>query len=324
MLRDTAQLYEAMIERDAGGIRQAVGSLRDQASSEEILDSIVRFAVLAFCPSEHSKGALAAAVAARTIAPTLGQLDALSVECAIYAADARAPWSEPPIGEPPAVGSEQRDDLDEIAAAINASDRLRGERWLAAALARDDFPEHYFDAAALTLRSSAHGFIVAVNAWRIAATIPRQHWYATLRLVIEEWTRNCEADATVLPSPPAARDVLQHTVRFYEAGEASPLAFQHVSLFDAAEAVEGVADRARAIVLAHLMSSSTAGATSDIDPASDAPVYRLARDYAAYLQSIAIAQRLAEQHDGGTLERIKALAQHNLRYSESYEEWSLA
>src|ERR1700686_3956389 len=85
--------YEALIERDVPRARAAAAELH----GDELFLSVARFAVLAYAPSQHAKHALLACLAASEA----GARDEVLVECAIYAAASRQPWSEPPILEPP-------------------------------------------------------------------------------------------------------------------------------------------------------------------------------------------------------------------------------
>jgi hypothetical protein len=327
MLRQTAQLYDPMVERDTAAIRAAVSKLRETESSDDLLSAVTRFAVLAFCPSQHSKAALCAVIAAREVAADIGNhLDELITECAMYTADSRAPWSEPPIDSPPPFEDDQRGSIDEIRQAIEERDRLKGEMWLAKVLTLDDFPSRFFEASLLTLPGSEQGVVVAAAAWRIAQSVPREHWFATLRVAIAEWTHEGLYPQHAFEGTAAAADILRQLVAMYEAEGATPLAFQALALFDAAEAFREVAPEAYAAVIAHLSHHRTESVeTMEVDAALDTPVYRLGRDYAAYLQSHAIRSRLLRQsHDASVLNRMVALAQHNLQHADSYEEWSFA
>src|SRR5436190_1510308 len=104
-------------------------------------------AVLAYSPSQHGKHAVLACLAAWALRGE-PYFDDVVTQCAIYAAESRQPWSEPPIMSPPAIDDDQRGDLDELLEAIAASDRLRGERWLARRLDDGDLARDYFAAAA--------------------------------------------------------------------------------------------------------------------------------------------------------------------------------
>jgi hypothetical protein len=54
-----------------------------------------------------------------------------------------------------------------------------------------------------------------------------------------------------------------------------------------------------------------------VEPAHSEGVYRLARDYGAYLKSISVAKRLGD-------DRIAAAARYNLEHAPSFEEFTLA
>ena len=141
-------LYDPFIERDVDGIRNAARDYREAHSSEELFLSVARFAVLAYSPSQHGKHALLCGLAAHDLRDELGErFDDIVTECGIYAAMARQPWSEPPILDPPDVDSAAGSD-EELRAAIEGDDRLRGERWLAARLNDPQLAGSYFAHAA--------------------------------------------------------------------------------------------------------------------------------------------------------------------------------
>ena len=104
-------LYEAFIERDIAAIPAAVRAYRDEHGSEETFKAIGRFAVLAYAPSQHGKHALLACLAAWRLRAE-PYFDDVVTQCAIYAAESRQPWSEPPILTPPALDDDQRGDLE--------------------------------------------------------------------------------------------------------------------------------------------------------------------------------------------------------------------
>jgi hypothetical protein len=92
------KLYEPLIERDLNAIPDAVRAFLDHSSPHELFLAVARFAVLAYAPSQHSKRAVMACRAAWDLREAMGERwSALLTECARYAAEARRPWSEPPI-----------------------------------------------------------------------------------------------------------------------------------------------------------------------------------------------------------------------------------
>jgi hypothetical protein len=128
--------YEPFIERDLPAIPRAVREFREAHGSEEAWKAIARFAVLAYAPAQHAKHALLSCLAAWEIREDLGErFDDALVECAIYAATSRQPWSEPPILDPPEPSSGE---VEELRAAARDGDRPRAERWLSARLADAD------------------------------------------------------------------------------------------------------------------------------------------------------------------------------------------
>src|ERR1043165_974033 len=177
--------YDAFIERDIDAIPAAVRAFRDEHGSIETYKSIGRFAVLAYAPSQHGKHAVLACLAAWALRDQ-PYFDDVVTQCAIYAAESRQPWSEPPILTPPALDDEQRGDVDELREAIAASERLRGERWLAKRLSDDDLARDYFAAAADGFEDLGHKLIVADAAWRLVPILGEPGRFAALRLGIWE------------------------------------------------------------------------------------------------------------------------------------------
>src|SRR5688572_352045 len=183
------ELYEPMLSRDVEGIRREVKEFRKTHSSEELFAAVSRFAVLAASPSQHGKHAMLATLAAHDIEAIAGdQYDELLTECALYAAQSRLPWSEPPLGDPPAVDADHPDSLEEIRAAIRDRDRLRGERWLAARLKRGSIARDFFTIAAEDLSDFGHKLIVAVAVWKLAIIHEQPESFAILRVAVGEWT----------------------------------------------------------------------------------------------------------------------------------------
>jgi hypothetical protein len=95
----TLKLYEPLIERDLNVIPDAVRAFLEESSPHDLFLAVARFAVLAYAPSQHSKRAVMACRAAWDVRETMDEQSwiALLTECARYAAEARRPWSEPPI-----------------------------------------------------------------------------------------------------------------------------------------------------------------------------------------------------------------------------------
>ena len=173
-------LYETLIERDISAIPGAVRAIRDEHGSEEAYRAIGRFAVLAYSPSQHGKHAVLACLAAWALRGE-PYFDDVVTQCAIYAAESRQPWSEPPIMSPPAIDDDQRGDLDELLEAIAASDRLRGERWLAKRLDDGDLARDYFAAAADDFDDLGHKLIVADAAWRLVPILGERGPFVALQ-----------------------------------------------------------------------------------------------------------------------------------------------
>src|SRR5216684_6461997 len=179
--------YDPFIERDLAAIPAVIAAFRADHSAEEAWTAVTRFAVLAFAPSQHSKHALLACLTAWDLRAALGdRFDDAIVECALYAAAIRQPWSEPPILDPPKLEPNQRGDLDELRVAIAAPDRLRAERWLAMRYRDPNLAHDYFTAASDDFEDLGHKLIVASAAWRLAGLLGEQGRYAMLRVGVWE------------------------------------------------------------------------------------------------------------------------------------------
>lgn len=300
-------LYEPMLARDIEAIPRAVAAFRKTHSSEELFRAISRFALLAASPSQHGKHALLACVAAREIEPILGgRYDELLTECAVYAAQSRLPWSEPPITELPEVEQDHPVSLEEIRAAIRDQDRLRGERWLAARLARGSIARDFFTVAAEDRSDFGHKLIVAVGVWKLALMHDQPESYAFLRVAVGEWTAYGGESADRAPERRTA-DLIETLV----AQQGSLDAFHDLVRSDAArEAAHFQTNPHLLVPCAPLWASS-----------AELPIYRLARDYAEYLKAFPIAGR-RERKEQGT--RIIAAAKYNRDHAASFEDWSFA
>ena len=301
------QLYEPMLARDIEAIPRATREFRKTHSSEELFRSISRFALLAASPSQHGKHALLACVAAREIEPILTtRYDEVLTECAIYTAQSRLPWSEPPITDPPEVESNHPTSLQEIRAAIREKDRIRGQRWLAARLAQGSIARDFFTVAAEDLSDFGHKLIVAVGVWKLALMHGQPESYAFLRVAVSEWTAYGGESVERAPERRTA-DLVETMVAEQGALEA----FHGLVRSDAArEAVHFESDP-------HLLVPSVPPAVAS----ADLPVYRLARDYAEYLKSFAIAGRRDKKEQGS---KIIAAAKYNRDHADSFEDWSFA
>jgi hypothetical protein len=155
---------------------------------------VVRFAVLAYAPSQHLKHAVLCARAAYDVRQEMGErwVDLLS-ECARYAAESRQPWSEPPLLEPPHVDPGQPRTAGELGAAIAAGDRLRAERWLAMRVDDLDLEGD--------LRSLATGdaLLMTDAALALIPVLGEKGKYALLRMPVWEMAANPPEPAVETP-----------------------------------------------------------------------------------------------------------------------------
>jgi len=258
--------------------------------------AVAQFAVLAYAPSQHAKHAVICCRSAWDIRDQLGnRFDDLVTECAIYAAMSRQPWSEPPITDPPAIDATQRGDIEELRESVAAGDRLRAERWLAKRYRDPDFLRDYFAVASDDYEDFGHKLIVAVAASKLASIFGDKGAFATLRIGLWEMTayrgsaeQPCD---DVVATMIANRGDMEsaHAVFHYDAMRVAglPLTLHPLPASGERDGVRGL------------------------------PIYRLARDYGAYLKSFSVAHRLGD-------DRIIAAAKYNLDHAPSFEEFSLA
>lgn len=228
------------------------------------------------------------------------QWDELLTECAIYAATSRQPWSEPPITDPPALRPGDSGEIDELRECVAALDRLRAERWLARRYRDRNFARDFFTVATDDFDDLGHKLIVAVTAWKLAKIFPP---YPTLRTAIWEMTAYRGSARS-----PVGFDVIERML----ANRGDVESAHAVFVYDAAletgdqEIVKRVA-------------GSRLPVASEGEPVTGnrQPIYRLARDYGAYLKSCVVAKRLGD-------ERIAEAAKYNLDHAPSFEDFSFA
>jgi len=309
-------LYDPLLERDVDGIRAATREYRRDHTSDELFQAVARFALLAYSPSQHGKHAVISCLSAHELRGEAGErYDDLLTECAIYAASARQPWSEPPITDPPALDGEEPDEP-----------RLRAERWLARRLDARDFAHEYFTAAADDFEDYGHKLIVAVTAWKLASIFGQQGRYASLRIGVWEMTayhgQRYEERGNALDTEPLLERLIDHL----DANGGDIISAHAIFLLDAA--LQAGDERVLARVRDYL-SSVAAGFSPPERPigglkAAAPPIYRLARDYGALLEMHAVARRLRAHFPALNTDRMLAAAQYNLDHAPSFEEFSFA
>lgn len=299
---------ESFLERDETEIRSAIREFRASHSSDELFLNIARFAVMAYAPSQHAKHALLACLSAYDIREECGERwDALLAECAIYTAQSRQPWSEPPILDRPAIEADQPGDVDELRAAVEEGDRLRAERWLAKRVVDPSLAPDYFSVASDDFEDLGHKLIVARAAWRLAEILGEKGRFAALRVGVWEMC----AYRGPRYEERGTRAVLSALVDNALAEGGSPESMHNVFLFDAA--IGTTAEDRACDYLATLPMKRGSAFTSR----RDLPIYRLARDYGAYLKSFAVTKRLRDI-------RILDAAKYNLEHGASFEDYSFA
>jgi hypothetical protein len=310
--------YEALLERDEARAREAAGEL----SGHDLFLAVTRFAVLAFAPSQHAKHALLSCLSTYELREELGpRYDAALVECALYAAASRQPWSEPPLMEPPSVPGPE-----------GFGDRLSAERWLAA---HADDPHAYFSAAAHDFEDLGHALIVATAAWKLAPLLGEPGRFATLRTGVWEMvaTRGPEWVPGAGFQGPATLPLLAE--QLIAACEGDVVSAHSIFLLDAAlECGDAEVLRrtmsfliwsavAKPPLSASRHESGGLAAALHTRP-SEVPVYNLAKDYGATLKAHAIAKRWRQRFPSIDVDAFVATVEWNRVNGPSMDEWSFA
>lgn len=295
--------YEALIERDLARAREAANAVHGQ---ERFL-SVARFAVLAYAPSQHAKHALLACLAAYELREELGErYDDVLLECALYAAASRQPWSEPPILDPPSP-----DDV----APEGFHDRLAAERWLARRWRNAGFAREYFAAAAHDFEDLGHSLIVAVAAWKLASLLGEQGRYAVLRTGVWEMAahrgESYEEQGVALDVDTLSARLIDRCV----AAQGEIVSAHEVFLLDAA--IECGDEAVLRRVRDYLTSISSDVAPQPASPLPAIPVYDLARDCAATLKAHTVARRRGAP-------KFAAAVDWNRLHGPSFAEWTFA
>jgi hypothetical protein len=316
--------YEPFIERDLAAIPPAVAAFRANHSAEETWIEITRFAVLAFAPSQHSKHALLACLSTWDLREELGaRFHEAIVECAIYAAASRQPWSEPPMLNPPKIEADQRGDVDELREAIVASDRLRAERWLAKRFESADFTRDYLAAASDDFDDLGHSLIVANAALRLADLLGEKGRYAMLRVGVWEMVARGSRESRVggrseVDAENLCRDLAANVI----ASDGDIISAHGLFLFDAALQTgdDAVITRANA----HLSSIKPAPTPDTRHAAPQPRPYALFRDYGACLKAHAVAKRLRSRFSNADFDGMLAAVHRNLDATPQSEEMTFA
>ncbi len=327
-MSDVSALYEALAVRETAPIERAVHDFRAKHTAEDLFVALARFGVLAYAPALHAKHALMSFLAVYDLRQELGErFDEMVLCCALYAAESRLPWSEPPILDPPAISTDEPSDAPALRAAVAAGDRLRGERWLAARIETLDLARDYFDVATDDFEDLGHKLIVATCAWRLSALLGEKGRFATLRAGIWEMTSYYAPGSGVACDEPAPERLLGRLIDVFVEQRGSIIAAHGIFLFDAALQAAEIAERPEIAgrVFAHL--SGAAGSsrrdTSAVlkSAVPQIPAYRLARDCAASLKMFAVAKRLQARFPEADLDAAITAALYNLEHAPSLEDW---
>jgi hypothetical protein len=313
--------YEPFIERDLDAIPTAIAEFRAGHSAEDTWTAVTRFAVLAFAPSQHSMHALLACLSVWDLREDFGaQFDDAVVQCAIYAAASRQPWSEPPMLDPPKIDADQRGDIDELREAIAASDRLRAERWLAKRYNDADFVADYLAVATDDFEDLGHKLIVASAALRLADLLGEKGRYAMLRVGVWEMVAVGSGQWGVGGGSRDLVSICTAIVANVVANGGEIVSAHGLFLFDAALQTNDDAVIAR--VVAYLSNVKQSPTPDTRHPTPGVPVYSFARDYGACLKAHAIAKRLRPRFPNADFDGMLAAMHRNLE--KSSEEMTFA
>lgn len=319
-MSSVSELYEPLIERDLAAVPAAVTAFRAEHDSHELFLAVARFAVLAFAPSEHSKHAFLAVLAAHDLRDEYGERwDALLTECARYVAASRQPWSEPPLLEPPKVEPADRP-LEVLQAAIEAKDRLAGERWLAANLENPILERDLIAISSAHLDDFGSNLLITSAAFRLATLLGEKGRFAVLRVAVWQLTSGAEGEEAGGDDAVDAEELLARLIAEASAERGSLPSIHRILLF--AASIETRSDRA----LSYLARTSHARTITEARTAAlgPPPVYPLARDYAQTLLAWGVAKRLRGQFRSVDLDALIVAAELNRQHGESFDEWSLA
>lgn len=319
-------LYEALLTRDLERAQGLVLKECRGSGTEAMRDSIMRFAVLAFSPSLHSRGAMYATLAAAELIEMFADPCPLLAECARYLGESRIPWSEAPVTEPPRTADDQSTGDAAIDEAVRTEDLHAAERWLAALLREEAPATRFFDVASRHSGDEGYGFTTAVVSWKIASRFPAAVRFAVLRTAVLEWVK---ARSGPVSSERKGEDAVAATIRSYVGSGGQPHLFSPLLVLDAARSAEELtSDPGRYQPLfERYAASDTEGSTQlpERKWSQDDLVYRYAVDYAFFLQSVPLAERLTRSTgDVESCIRIPDAAHHFLSASEGFEEWSFA
>ena len=301
------ELYAAMLQRELDEVRELSAAWVARGEHRELFDAVSRFTALSFNPSQHGKHALLAAVAAGELREWLGERwGPVLIECAVYAASGRLPWSEAPMFEPPAVDPGLDATRESIRNAVAARDLAAAERWLAAKLGESTLAADYFQAAREAPGEMGGPLITAVACWKLSEAQDRHPSWPALRPALVEW---CSSPRGASLPPSDDRDpgerAMAITARL-EAERGSIEVLHELLSLDADLETRRILSGAPAAIL-------------EVEVKD--PVYPLARDFAAYLLAHPVAGRLGARFPQVDPKTILDACRYNLDNS-SWEEWS--
>ncbi|MFN2237948.1 MAG: hypothetical protein ABR524_01020 [Thermoanaerobaculia bacterium] len=300
-------LYAAMLQRDLDEVRELSAAWLAKGEDRDLFDAVSRFTALAFNPSQHGKHAFLAAVAAGELREVLGERwGGLLIECAVYAASGRLPWSEAPMFEPPPAEPGRDATREAIRNAVAVSDLAAAERWLAAKLGESSLAADYFRTAREAPGEAGGPLITAVACWKLSGAQNHHPSWPVLRAALVEW---CGSPRGASTPPIDDRDPAERAMAVaakLEAERGSIEVLHELLFLDADLESSRLLSGEPAVALQVEMKDS---------------VYPLARDFAAYLLAHPAAGRLAARFPEIDPEAILDSCRYNLEHS-SWEDWS--
>lgn len=173
-----AELYESLLQREVEALEDVLDRVAGKAGEDVLERELLRFALLAFVPSEHSTHALivsADAIHASDETKRLARAD-----CARYLSVVRPPWSEAPLLERIPVADEPS--IEHLVRLAGAT-RAEIEPLLDALFDRDTLIE-----AAMQLRDRAKHLLPVVAAVTTMIEAHPQLRRAAIRALALQWS----------------------------------------------------------------------------------------------------------------------------------------
>lgn len=173
-----AELYECLLQREVNALAEEIGRLVQAEGIDALERELLRFALLAFVPSEHSTHALI--VSADALFASEQTRQTAWLDCARYLSLVRPPWSEAPILERiPKTGSPSIEQL----AGLAGAGRVEIEPLIAASFDRETLAD-----AATRVSDPAGHLLPLVSAVATIDEVHPQLRRASVRTLASQWS----------------------------------------------------------------------------------------------------------------------------------------